>query len=232
MNDAMTNMGQEGGQVVFYSGRMSIVALLKTSLVFVLYVIVAWLIFNAQDIWRNTASAATDSNLVDANSGPLADVRKTFSNEIEKVEGLIDKAKDEIPKELSGEKVSEWLPKILHALGWIVMVIGIWRLVRGVWRWLTTKYSITSERIEIESGVFSKCITTLELWRIKDIDYVRSFLEFFFGLASIRIIAADAPLMVTIKLGPFRNTRRIYDKLKEARRLVGRRAGAQAVGVI
>ena len=231
MKDTVTNRGQDGAQIVFYHGRKSIVALLKTGLVFVVYMIVAWLIFNAQDLWPNTASGAADSNAVDANSGALADVRETFSSEIEKVEGFIEKVKSEIPEEISGEKVSELLPKILYGVGWFVVVIGVWRLVRGVWMWLATKYSITSERVEIEIGIFSKRITTIELWRIKDIDYVRSFLEFFLGVASIRIIAVDAH-MGTIRLGPLRDTRRIYDQLKEARRLVGRRAGAQAVGIV
>ena len=206
-------------------------ALIKTGIVFVFYVIVALLILNAQDIWSGAEAGVADSNTVDPNSGTLASVRETFSDEIEKVEGFVDKVKEEIPVEMSGKEMSEWLPMVLRGLGWIVMAIGFGRLICGGWRWLATKYLISSTRVEIEMAIFSKRIKTLELWRIKDIDYVRSFLEFFFGVASIRIIAADAR-MGTIYLGPFRNTRPIYDQLKEARRLVGRKAGAQAVGIV
>ena len=43
------------------------------------------------------------------------------------------------------------------------------------WHWLTgTRYRITNRGIEIKSGVFDKCIDNIELWRVKDIEFVQS----------------------------------------------------------
>src|SRR5688572_15538207 len=58
-----------------------------------------------------------------------------------------------------------------YCVAWLlaIVVVGlIWVLVLHLVR-KSTKYKITSNSIDTETGVFSRHIETLQLWRIKDI---------------------------------------------------------------
>ena len=60
--------------------------------------------------------------------------------------------------------------------------------------WLRTKcrvYTLTSERLLIESGVFSKSHETLELYRVRDLQYTEPFWLRLFGLQNIHLLATD-----------------------------------------
>ena len=60
--------------------------------------------------------------------------------------------------------------------------------------WLRTKcriYTLTNERLLIESGVFSKNHETLELYRVRDLQYTEPFWLRLFGLQNIHLLATD-----------------------------------------
>ena len=82
----------------------------------------------------------------------------------------------------------------------------------------STKYKITDRNIDCESGVFSKRIETLQLWRVRDLDFRQSLWERMLGISSIHIFTKDVtdPELVLRGLPA---SREIFDKLKDAAEL-------------
>jgi membrane protein YdbS with pleckstrin-like domain len=82
----------------------------------------------------------------------------------------------------------------------------------------STKYKITDRNIDYESGVFSKRIETLQLWRVRDLDFRQSFFERILGISSIYVFGKDVtdPQLVLRGLPA---SREIFDKLKDAAEL-------------
>lgn len=62
------------------------------------------------------------------------------------------------------------------------------------WRWLTlrcTSYVLTSERLRITTGVFSRRSEELELYRVKDLTVEQPFLQRLFGLGRLILHTSD-----------------------------------------
>ena len=74
-------------------------------------------------------------------------------------------------------------------------------------------YSITNDRLEFETGIFSKEISNLDLFRIKDINLNRSLIDRIFGIGTIYLVTSDTthPEFVLHKI---RKSRDVYDILK------------------
>ena len=53
------------------------------------------------------------------------------------------------------------------------------------------QYRLTSERLLITEGIFSKATDTLELYRVKDLRMVQPFLFRFFGLENVELLTSD-----------------------------------------
>jgi uncharacterized membrane protein YdbT with pleckstrin-like domain len=61
--------------------------------------------------------------------------------------------------------------------------------------WLRVKnrvYLLTSERLLITSGIFSKTTETLELYRVRDLQVLQPFFQRLFGLQTLRLITSDS----------------------------------------
>jgi uncharacterized membrane protein YdbT with pleckstrin-like domain len=61
-------------------------------------------------------------------------------------------------------------------------------------RYLQTRnhvYELTSERLKITQGVFSKASSTVELYRVKDIEVRQPFISRLLGMEDIRITTSD-----------------------------------------
>ena len=72
---------------------------------------------------------------------------------------------------------------------WLIVPIFI-----ALARFLQTKckiYELTTERLKITEGVFSKKTDTLELYRVKDIETSQPFLYRLVGIENIRINTTD-----------------------------------------
>lgn len=73
---------------------------------------------------------------------------------------------------------------------WLIVPIFI-----GLARFLQTKckvYELTTERLKITQGVFSKVTDTLELYRVKDIETRQPFLNRLVGVENIQLTTSDA----------------------------------------
>jgi uncharacterized membrane protein YdbT with pleckstrin-like domain len=72
---------------------------------------------------------------------------------------------------------------------WLIVPIFI-----ALARYLQTKckiYELTSERLKITEGVFSKVTDTLELYRVKDLEMRQPFLHRLVGIENIQINTSD-----------------------------------------
>jgi uncharacterized membrane protein YdbT with pleckstrin-like domain len=82
------------------------------------------------------------------------------------------------------------------------------------------RYEITSERIKITTGIFSKQTNTLELYRVKDYSLKEPFLYRFFHLGNIMILTSDhSTPQIIIRAIP--GARKLLDEFRahvEARR--------------
>lgn len=63
------------------------------------------------------------------------------------------------------------------------------------WQWLTLRnhrIQITSQRIRVTTGIFSKRSEELELYRVRDLTFVQPFLLRLFGKGNIHLTSNDA----------------------------------------
>ena len=72
---------------------------------------------------------------------------------------------------------------------WLIVPIFI-----GLTRYLKTKnhlFELTSERLKMTEGIFSKVTETLELYRVKDIEVLQPFIYRTVGLENIKVNTSD-----------------------------------------
>jgi uncharacterized membrane protein YdbT with pleckstrin-like domain len=101
--------------------------------------------------------------------------------------------------------------------GWVLLplVVGLFLLV-PVWiRTRSTRWKLTSRRIETETGLLSKRVDTLELWRIRDIEFTQSLMDRIVGVACLSITAHDGSSPV-LQVRGLPGDRAVYDRLMSA----------------
>ncbi len=72
---------------------------------------------------------------------------------------------------------------------WLIVPIFI-----GLRRYLETKnqvFELTTERLKMSEGIFSKVTETLELYRVKDIEVLQPFIYRMVGLENIKVNTSD-----------------------------------------
>ena len=101
--------------------------------------------------------------------------------------------------------------------GWILLpvVVGLFLLV-PVWaRMKANRWKLTSRRIEIETGLLSKRVDTLELWRVRDVEFRQSVADRMVGVACIVVTAHDGS-SPALEIRGVPGDRTIYDRLMAA----------------
>jgi membrane protein YdbS with pleckstrin-like domain len=76
----------------------------------------------------------------------------------------------------------------------IFVVVALAGLTQCVWAWLhlrAIEYVITTQRVRVISGLFSKDVQEIELFRVKDTAARQSFLLRLFGLGTITVLSGD-----------------------------------------
>jgi uncharacterized membrane protein YdbT with pleckstrin-like domain len=88
---------------------------------------------------------------------------------------------------------SQWInlgPYVVCVLlCWLIVPVGI-----GISLWLRTRctrYALTTERLRISTGVFTRTVEEIELYRVRDTSLVEPLLYRLFGLATILITTSD-----------------------------------------
>jgi len=77
------------------------------------------------------------------------------------------------------------------------------------------RYKITDRTIDYEVGLISRKIETLQLWRVRDLDFRQSAMERILGVARIYVFTKDITDPELILYG-LPASREIFDRLKEA----------------
>ncbi|NUN64762.1 PH domain-containing protein [Pseudanabaena biceps] len=98
------------------------------------------------------------------------------------------------------------------------LLIAIFTLgIGAIWFWLrsvNTQYLITSQRIVIESGIFSRDIETLEIYQIDDIQLDKPLDQRIMGTGNIRLLTRDlsAPKLLLKRLPV--DVRELYEQMR------------------
>ena len=101
--------------------------------------------------------------------------------------------------------------------GWILLpvVVGLFILIPIWGRTRSHRWKLTTRRIETETGWLSKQVDTLELWRVKDVEFRQSLADRVFGVSTVIVTAHDQGLPVMVIQG-VPGDREVYDRLMSA----------------
>lgn len=119
---------------------------------------------------------------------------------------------------------SAGLVNALRISGAVVATVAV---LYWVYRWLefrNTLYRVTGSRLEFERGIFAKRISNMDMWRVQDVTFTRTFLQALFGLGCVRILSSDRDTPV-LQIGPVRGARQLYDAIKKVQLEADRRQG-------
>ena len=96
----------------------------------------------------------------------------------------------------SDERI-EWTgtPSQWRNAGWFLASLLLIPLPWAIWRWLVVKntvFTLTTQRLRIRRGVFSRTTEDLELYRVRDTKLEQTFFERLFGLGEVILYTTDA----------------------------------------
>lgn len=120
----------------------------------------------------------------------------------------------------AGRWIAGWV--LLPILVGIVLLVSVWLRTRSV-RW-----KLTSRRIEMETGFFSKKVDTLELWRVRDVEFRQSIIDRMVGVSCLTITAHDGRTPV-LEIRGAPGDRAIYDRLMSALMLARQQRGVMNI---
>jgi membrane protein YdbS with pleckstrin-like domain len=114
--------------------------------------------------------------------------------------------------------------------GWVLLplIVGIFLLVPVWLRTRSTRWKLTSRRIEIETGFLSKRVDTLELWRVRDVEFQQSLIDRMVGVSCISITAHDGSSPV-LEVRGAPGDRGVYDRLMSALMLARQQRGVMNI---
>jgi len=115
--------------------------------------------------------------------------------------------------------------------GWVLLpvLVGLFLLVPVWLRTRSKRWKLTSKRVEVESGFLSKRIDTLELWRVRDVEFRQSLVDRMVGVSSIVITAHD-PALPAIEVRGSPGDRAVYDRLMSALMTARQQRGVMNLG--
>lgn len=116
---------------------------------------------------------------------------------------------------------------------WFVACILVVPIPWALWNWLKVKsrvYTLTTERLIIEDGVFNKTQDTLELYRVRDLQVFEPFMLRLFGLQNIHLLATDLTTE-NLMLDHIPSSLNLRDKFRECVEECRKRKGVREVGV-
>lgn len=116
---------------------------------------------------------------------------------------------------------------------WFVACLLIIPIPWAIWNWLKVKcrvYTLTNERLIIESGVFNKGQDLIELYRVRDLQVTEPFWLRLFGLQNISILTSDLTTQ-SIYLDYMPSAVNLRDKFRENVEECRRRKGVREVGI-
>ena len=108
-----------------------------------------------------------------------------------------------------------WPGKWIAGWALLPLLVGAFLLLTVWKRTKSSRWKLTSRRIEIETGLLAKKIDTLELWRVRDVELQQSLLDRLVGVSSLYVTAHDGGSPV-LEVRGVPGDRAIYDRLMAA----------------
>jgi|WetSurMetagenome_2_1015567.scaffolds.fasta_scaffold137647_3 uncharacterized membrane protein YdbT with pleckstrin-like domain len=102
------------------------------------------------------------------------------------------------------------------ALPWIGLATSLFCLCVMAARWLATnsrKYTLSSERLLVEKGIFSRQLQSLELYRVKDYTLTEPFFYRIAKLGNIIVVTSD-PTSHNLEISAISQPRNLLDTLR------------------
>ena len=98
---------------------------------------------------------------------------------------------------------------------WLLALVGTPMLLWAYLKHISTRYKVSRRRVELQRGVITRRLDSLELWRVLDVRYEQSILDRIFDNAKITLIGTDQtdPSLVLYGLP---GHRALFEKLREA----------------
>lgn len=96
-----------------------------------------------------------------------------------------------------------------------VLTAGLWLLPLW-WRSLGTHYRITTRRVVVETGVLSKRLEQVDLYRISDYAVERPFLQRLLGTGNLLLTTVDKSTPRIALSGIKADVVALYERLREA----------------
>lgn len=85
-------------------------------------------------------------------------------------------------------------PSQWQNFGWFLACLLILPIPIAIWKWLVTwnvQISLSSVRLRVKSGVFSKQTEDVELYRIKDWSLREPLIQRIFGKGTVQVLSSD-----------------------------------------
>lgn len=115
-----------------------------------------------------------------------------------------------------GLLIAYWDAERLYSLAGVgLAVIGVLWFLWLLFERRSTHIRISTQTIDLETGLFGRTIDTLQLWRVRDIDFEQTFSERLLGIARIRVMSHDASQPQLVLRG-LPGSRALFDQLRDA----------------
>jgi uncharacterized membrane protein YdbT with pleckstrin-like domain len=96
---------------------------------------------------------------------------------------------------LGDSSAEQWVVIVI----WVAVALGmiVWSLAPFI-RWMTTEYTVTSKRVLLTSGVFTRTGRAIPLYRINDVTFEKGLLDRILGCGTL--VVSDASEQTGMRL--------------------------------
>lgn len=133
----------------------------------------------------------------------------------------------------AGVESMRLFPALAHVLWWCeivasaLVVVGIFTHAVSV---TFTRYTLDSKRLTMRYGFFGRSITSLELFRIQDVNFVQTWWQEMLGIGTLVILTSDQyhprEVLVGVRNGP-----ELREQLTRAATAIRRNVGIREITV-
>ncbi|MEA2238339.1 MAG: hypothetical protein QOC81_3063 [Thermoanaerobaculia bacterium] len=87
---------------------------------------------------------------------------------------------------------------------WVTVILLLWQVITfliAMMRLQSTLYTITSQRVMFEQGLFAKSLNEIDLRSVDDTQFFQSFMERLLGIGNVSLVSSDKALPMTMLRG-------------------------------
>ncbi len=133
------------------------------------------------------------------------------------------------PRDLPEEELWQASPSQWTNFWWYVLCLLVIPIPWSIWKMISTakqNYAVTTQRLTLETGVFKRQLEEIELYRIKDTQLTRTFIQRMLKLGTITVISSDES-MPRLVIPWIKDPTRVRQLLRENVELVRRARGVR-----